>query len=152
MYDIPYWLIVLYRKWTVGRRFGQPPNFVMPPPFAPYKTRYFSHDSTRAEASKVIVAFPDDSRLRMSKVQTLEARRTRYDLILCYKVLFGFVRGRSNPDKFFEIRVNTRGHLIKLWNFLIAVDLWLYFLLKARNLENMQLYRIIIIITRSDYF
>ena len=49
--------------------------------------------------------------------------RTRFDLIICYNIMFGFVC--VNADDFFEFRVsNTRGHSYKLYQqFSIIVHL-----------------------------
>jgi len=46
--------------------------------------------------------------------QKLEIRRIWFDLIWCYKIVFGMVR--VTPDQFFEFRVSSpRGHPFKLY-------------------------------------
>jgi len=57
---------------------------------------------------------PYEVRLKLLKLDTLELRRTRSDLIWCYKIVFGLVC--VNVDDFFQLRLNnTRGHPYKLF-------------------------------------
>ena len=53
-------------------------------------------------------------RLRLLNLDTLEARRLKFDLIYCYKIVFGLVR--VNCDNFFVMATSrTRGHPFKLY-------------------------------------
>ena len=53
-------------------------------------------------------------RLRLLNLDTLEARRLKFDLIYCYKIVFGLVR--VNCDNFFVMATyRTRGHPFKLY-------------------------------------
>ena len=54
-------------------------------------------------------------RLSLLKLPSLELRRLRFDLIFCYRVIFGFVD--INCDNFFEIKscTITRGHPYKIF-------------------------------------
>jgi len=70
-----------------------------------------------------------------AELQTLEARRMRYELIWFYEVLFRIVR--TNSD-LFEIRsTSTQGCPFKLFNIILAADLELYFYWKGdKRLEQ----------------
>jgi len=53
-------------------------------------------------------------RLKLLNMDTLEDRRLKFDLIYCYKFIFGLVR--VNRDEFFELATSrTRGHPFKLY-------------------------------------
>jgi len=53
-------------------------------------------------------------RLRLLNLDTLEVRRLKFDLIFCYKIIFGLVR--VNCNEFFELATSrTRGHPFKLY-------------------------------------
>jgi len=53
-------------------------------------------------------------RLKLLNLDTLEARRLKFDLIYCYKIIFGLVP--VNSDEFFELATSrTRGHPFKLY-------------------------------------
>ena len=57
---------------------------------------------------------PLQQRLRLLNLDTLEARRLKFDLIYCYKIVFGLVR--VNCDNFFVMATSrTRGHPFKLY-------------------------------------
>ena len=48
-------------------------------------------------------------RLKLLNLDTLEVWRIKFDLIFCYKIIFGLVR--TNCDEFFEMAISrTRGH------------------------------------------
>ena len=50
----------------------------------------------------------------MLNLENLQSCRTCFDLIMCYKIIFGLVC--VNADGFFEFHVsNTRGHSYKLY-------------------------------------
>ena len=58
-------------------------------------------------------------RLRLLNLDTLEARRLKFDLIYCYKIVFGLVR--VNCDNFFVMATSrTRGHPFKLYKGFIS--------------------------------
>ena len=46
-------------------------------------------------------------RLKLLNLDTFEDRRLKFDLIYCYKIIFGLVR--VNRDEFFEGSVYTQG-------------------------------------------
>jgi len=53
-------------------------------------------------------------RLRLLNLDTLKVRRLKFDLIYCYKIVFGFLR--VNCDNFFVIATSrARGHPFKLY-------------------------------------
>ena len=53
-------------------------------------------------------------RLKLLNLQSLEVRRLHFDLILCYRIVFGLVS--VNKDDFFQLNnVSTRGHPYKLY-------------------------------------
>jgi len=53
-------------------------------------------------------------RLKLLNLDTLEDRRLKFDLIYCYKIIFGLVR--VNHEEFFELATSrTRGHPFKLY-------------------------------------
>jgi len=52
--------------------------------------------------------------LKTLNLKNLQSHRTRFNLTMCYKIIFGLVC--VNADDFFEFRVsNTRGHSYKLY-------------------------------------
>ena len=57
---------------------------------------------------------PYDERLKMLNLENLQARRTRFDLIMCYKIIFGLVC--VNADDFL---VSCKQHS---WLFLQVVS------------------------------
>ena len=64
---------------------------------------------------------PYTERLRLLNLQLLEVRRLHFDLILCYKILFGLTS--MNIDDFFEFcGTNTRGHPYKFLSPLVVVQ------------------------------
>jgi len=57
---------------------------------------------------------PYTERLRLLNLQSLEVRRLYFDLILCYRIVFGLVS--VNIDDFFQLNnASTRGHPYKLY-------------------------------------
>jgi len=55
-----------------------------------------------------------DERLRLLKLDSLELRRTRFDFIMCYKIVYGLVA--INRDEFFQLCVSTtRDHPYKIY-------------------------------------
>jgi len=57
---------------------------------------------------------PYDERLSTLNLHSLELRRLHFDLVWCYKILFGLVH--INSDTFFKLNVtSTRGHPYKLF-------------------------------------
>ena len=56
-------------------------------------------------------------RLRLLNLDTLEARRLKFDLIYCYKIVFGLVHvSCDNLFNFFVMATSrTRGHPFKLY-------------------------------------
>jgi hypothetical protein len=59
---------------------------------------------------------PYEERLKKVKLDRLDVRRLRLDLILTFKILFGLTS--LNPDQFFQLApstVSTRGHGYKLY-------------------------------------
>jgi len=66
-------------------------------------------------------------RLKLLNLDTLEDRRLKFDLIYCYKIIFGLVH--VNRDEFFELATSrTRGHPFKLYKRFSSIALHaLYF-------------------------
>jgi len=57
-----------------------------------------------------------DDRLKLLNLERLEIRRLRFDLLCCYKIIFGLMR--IYREAFFELRTScTRGHPYKLCKF-----------------------------------
>ena len=57
---------------------------------------------------------PYTERLILLNLQSLEVRRLHFDLILCYRIVFGLVS--VNKDDFFQLNnASTRGHPYKLY-------------------------------------
>ena len=55
-----------------------------------------------------------DERLKLLNLEELEIRRLRFDLLCCYKIIFGLVC--IDREAFFELRTScTRGHPYKLF-------------------------------------
>jgi len=55
-----------------------------------------------------------DDRLKLLNLERLEIRRLRFDLLCCYKIIFGLMR--IDLEAFFELRTScTRGHPYKLF-------------------------------------
>jgi len=53
-----------------------------------------------------------DDRLKLLNLERLEIRRLRFDLLCCYKIIFGLVG--IDREAFFELRTScTRGHPYK---------------------------------------
>ena len=56
----------------------------------------------------------NNEQLKILNLENLQSRRTRFNFIICYKIIFGPVC--VNADDFFEFRVsNTRGRSYKLY-------------------------------------
>jgi len=60
---------------------------------------------------KGLSALSYDDRLKLLNLERLEIRRLRFDLLCCYKIIFGFMH--IDREAFFELR--TRGHPYKLF-------------------------------------
>jgi len=61
-----------------------------------------------------LTGYSYDERLKFLNLERLELRRVRFDVIWCYKILFGLVG--TNKDDLFELRSSsTRGHPYKLF-------------------------------------
>jgi len=55
-----------------------------------------------------------DERLKLLNLDSLQYRRIRFDIIMCYKIIFGLVC--IDRDEFFQLRLSTtRGHPYKLY-------------------------------------
>ena len=54
-----------------------------------------------------------DERLKLLNLDSLQYRRTQFDIVMCYKIIFGLVC--IDRDEFFQLRLSTtRGHPYKL--------------------------------------
>ena len=63
---------------------------------------------------KGLSALSYDDRLKLLNLERLEIRRLRFDLLCCYKVIFGLIG--IDREAFFEFRTScTRGHPYKLF-------------------------------------
>jgi Reverse transcriptase (RNA-dependent DNA polymerase) len=58
---------------------------------------------------------PYESRLRLLKLETLEERRIRFDLIFCYKIVFGLVKTDFNNLFSDFVSTGTRGHRFRIY-------------------------------------
>ena len=68
-------------------------------------------------------------RLQLLNLDLLEMCRLKFDLILCYKIIFGIVR--VNRDEFFEFTLSqTRGHPSKLYKRFTSCSVRSSFLVK----------------------
>jgi hypothetical protein len=70
-----------------------------------------------------------DERLKIAKLDRLEVRRLRLDLIMTFKILFGLTN--LNPDQFFQLApstICTRGHDYKLYMSNVCTDSRKHFL------------------------
>lgn len=56
-----------------------------------------------------------EERLKCTGLQSLELRRLQFDLIWCYKIVFGLVKVDSSAFFQFSPCINTRGHRYKLY-------------------------------------
>ena len=63
---------------------------------------------------KGLSALSYDDRLKLLNLERLEIRRLRFDLLCCYKIIFGLMR--IDREAFCELRTScTRGHQYKLF-------------------------------------
>jgi len=60
-------------------------------------------------------ATPNKQRLVATNLDTLELRRLRTDLVVCYKIVFGLIKADVNKFFSFAPVSNTRGHRYKLF-------------------------------------
>ena len=87
--------------------------------WSPYrKGDILAIENVQRRFTKRIPGFSECSyseRLSLLKLPSLELRRLRFDLIYCYRIIFGLVN--INRDNFFEIRscTVTRGHPYKIF-------------------------------------
>ena len=67
-----------------------------------------------------------DERLKWLNLDSLQCRRTRFDIVMCYKIVFGLVS--IDRDEFFQPRLSTtRGHSINCISIPVTAQLDLVF-------------------------